>query len=161
MIVVSNAGPCIALARIGALNVLSALFGQVHIPAAVYDEIVTSGSGRPGAEEIALAQWTHTVEIQDKTAVQLLRERLDAGESEAIVLALELQADLLLIDESRGRRVAEAHNLKKTGTVGILVLAKKHGLIDRVTPLLDALLASGFRMSEALYHRAQSLVGER
>ncbi len=87
MIVVSNAGPCIALARIGALNVLSALFGQVHIPAAVYDEIVTSGTGRPGAEEIALAQWTHTVEIQDKTAVQLLRERLDAGESEAIVLA--------------------------------------------------------------------------
>lgn len=103
MIVVANAGPLIALAQIGHFNLLQSLYGQLHIPPAARSEVVASGCGRSGAEEVDSAPWVRIVNVRDTTAVQLLRERLDAGESEAIVLAIELKADLLLIDEARGK----------------------------------------------------------
>jgi len=160
MIVVANAGPLIALAQIGYLDLLRLLYGELYIPPAVREEVVASGQGRPGAVEVDAANWIHVVEVHDTMAVQLLRDRLDAGESEAIVLAMEMNADLLLMDEGRGRRVAEARGLKKTGTVGTLIVAKKRGLISAVTPLLDRLLAAGFRMSDELYQTARVLAGE-
>jgi hypothetical protein len=160
MIVVANAGPLIALARVGRFDLLQSLYGQLYIPPAVRDEVLTSGFGRPGAEEVGMASWIHIVDVRDVTAVQLLRERLDAGESEAIVLAIQLDASLLLIDEARGRRVAEARGLNKTGTIGTLIAAKKRGLILEVTPLLDDLRTAGFRMDEELYWMSQMLAGE-
>lgn len=160
MIVVANAGPLIALARVGRFDLLQSLYGQLYIPPAVRDEVLTSGFGRPGAEEVGMASWIHIVDVRDVTAVQLLRERLDAGESEAIVLAIQLDASLLLIDEARGRRVAEACGLNKTGTIGTLIAAKKRGLILEVTPLLDDLRTAGFRMDEELYWMSQMLAGE-
>jgi predicted nucleic acid-binding protein len=160
VIVVANAGPLIALARIDHLSLLPDLYGQVSIPPAVQREITNFGPQRPGAAEIKKVSWVKVVEIQDTIALRLLRERLDLGESEAIVLALEMEADLLLIDEARGRRVAEARGLNKTGTIGTLILAKKRGLIPAITPLLDNLIASGFHMSPNLYQTAQSLANE-
>lgn len=160
MIVVANAGPLIALAQIGRFDLLRSLYGRLRIPPTVRDEVTVSGRVRPGSTEVIAAEWIDTVQIHDATAVQLLRERLDLGESQAIVLAIELNADLLLIDEARGRRVAEARGLNKIGTVGTLVVAKRRGLVSAVTPLLDELGAKGFHMSEDLYQTARALADE-
>ncbi len=160
MIVVTNAGPLIALAQIGQFDLLRLLYGQVHIPPSVRDEVNAVGPDCPGAVETVTANWVHVVRISDTMAVELLRDRLDEGESEAIVLAIELHADLLLIDEARGRRIAESRGLNKTGTIGTLILAKKSGLIPGVTPLLDQLLARGFRMGKDLYQVARSIAEE-
>jgi hypothetical protein len=136
------------------------LYGQLRVPPAVRDEVVTWGRGRPGAKETMQASWIHVVDVRDVTAAQLLKERLNAGESEAIVLAIQLGADLLLIDEARGRRVAEASGLNKIGTIGTLIAAKRRGLLSEVTPSLDDLQAAGFRMSEDLHRTSQILAGE-
>lgn len=160
MTVVANAGPLIALARIGQFELLRLLYEELYVPTAVRDEVIIFGQGRPGAVEVEAAEWIRVVNVGNQTAVELLRERLDRGESEAIVLAIELEADLLLIDEARGRRVAQAQGLNYIGTVGILVQARQNGLIAAVTPLLDDLIAFGFRMNEALYRTAQELADE-
>ena len=150
MIVVANAGPLIALGRIGRLDFLGDLFGEVRIPEAVAAEVIGADPKRPGAAAAARASWLRTGPAGDTVAVTLLRERLGAGESEAVVLALSLGADLLLIDEARGRRVAEASGLQPLGTLGILLAAKRRGLVPSVGPLVDALEAVDFRMSQAL-----------
>ncbi len=160
MIVVANAGPLIALARIGQLGLLRALYGRLHIPQAVWREVVELGQGKIGASEVGLADWIKVVPVQDKMAVRILRGRLDPGESQSIVLALEIGADLLLMDEARGRRVAEMQGLHITGTIGTLLVAKRRGMLTEVTSLLDELQVAGFRMSRALYRAACTLAGE-
>lgn len=106
MRVVSNAGPLIALAKIEQFNLLHLLYTEILIPPSVRAEVVTQGSTRPGAIEVTSADWIQIEPIRDRIAVELLKERLDQRESEALVLAIEQAADLLLIDEARGRRVA-------------------------------------------------------
>lgn len=154
MIVISNAGPIIALSQIGRLELLPSLFGRIYIPNAVEAELIKCKT------EIQAADWLKTTPLSDASTVDVLRERLDAGESEAIVLAIRLNADLLLIDEARGRRVADAQGLNYTGTIGVVILAKKRGLLPAVKPVLHELRAVGLYMSEALYKSACQLAEE-
>lgn len=160
MIVVADAGPLIALSRTGYFDLLRSLYGELYLPQAVWDEVVWAGNDRPGVEEVSAATWIHVVAVKNVVAVQLLQEQLDLGESEAIVLAIELQADLLLIDEMRGRRVTEARNINHTGTLGTLIMAKKQGKLAVVNPVLDDLQAAGFRMSKKLFETVCVLAGE-
>lgn len=160
MIVVSDAGPLIALSRIGKIGILRELFGNVIIPQAVWNEVVASGKGRPGQAEVESSGWIRLWNVSSRTSSELLRERLGAGESEAIVLALESGADLVLMDESRGRSVADAQGLKRIGTIGILILAKKRGLLVAVAPLLFELKKNGFHIDDALFFDACALSGE-
>ncbi len=160
MIIVSDAGPLIALARINKLNLLQDLFKKVKIPPAIFSELSTSAS-RPGAKVLAEAinalKW---IEISEKVNVpRVLLNALDRGEAEAIALA-RAENVLLLIDERKGRRFALRENVKITGTGAILVAAKKKGLIDRVSQVIDALTNSGYRISPSLRKKFLELADE-
>lgn len=157
MAVVSNSGPLIALERIERLDILALVYGEVVVPPAVYSEVLRDD--RPGATALEYAKWLQVGEVGDHSTVDRLRFWLDAGESAAIVLAQQLGA-MLLIDERRGRSIATALGIPVTGTVGTLIAAKRRGLIPSVTPLLDALIAHGVRLSPRLYREAQRIAEE-
>lgn len=161
MSVVSNASPLINLARIGKLDLLRQLYGELFVPEAVWREVVIEGVGQPGADEVRAATWIKTQSVTNTPLVHALRQELDAGEAEAIVLALEIQAELLLMDERVGRETARHLGLHYTGLIGVLVEAKGKKLIDAIKPHLDALRnVAGFRISEALYARVLQDEGE-
>jgi predicted nucleic acid-binding protein len=152
MIIVSNASPLINLARIGKLDLLHDLYSELIIPEAVWHEVVVEGIGQPGADEMKTALWVKTQVVTNRQLVQSLRQELDAGEAEAIALALEIGAELLLMDEHLGRDVARYFGLRYTGLIGVLIEAKHKGFIRIVKPYLDSLRdIAGFRVGEALY----------
>ena len=99
--------------------------------------------------------WLSIRPLADTAAVATLRVDIDRGESEAIVLAREASADLLLIDDRRAREVARRQGLETTGTIGILSSARNHGLIPAVVPLLEDLRGRGFRVSTELVQQLQ------
>ena len=154
MRIVSNASPLVNLARIGKLDLLRELYGKLLIPEAVWREVVVDGAGQPGADEVKEADWIEKRPAKNKQLVQALMQELDAGEAEAIALALEAGADLLLMDEHLGRETARHLKLRFIGLVGILIAAKHKGLVPAIKPCLDALRdLAGFRIKDSLYSR--------
>ena len=129
MIVVSNTSPIINLAAIGQIDLLRRLYSRVIIPQAVYDEIISAGAGQPGVEEVRSAEWIETRRATDRIVIAALQTELDDGEAEAIALAIELNADLLLLDERKARRIASQLGLRFIGILGALVEAKHQGII--------------------------------
>ncbi len=161
MSVVSNASPLINLARIGQLELLRELYDEIHIPDAVWQEVVVAGAGLTGAELVANAEWIKRHSVTNSTLVWALQQDLDAGESEAIALALELEAELLLMDEGLGRETARHLGLRFVGIIGMLTEAKHSGRINAIKPYLDTLRdAAGFRVRQALYVRVLEDAGE-
>ena len=159
-LVVSNAGPLITLAKIQRPQLLKDLFGHIVIPRAVFEEVVLQGAGEPGAEETRSAGWIETRSAADDLSVAVLRESLGAGESEAIVLAQELGADLLLLDDALARRKAGRLGLKVMGTLGVLLLAKQRGYLEMVKPILSELQQTDFRASTRVYEEVLVRAGE-
>lgn len=159
MNVVSDSSPLIALAAINSLDLLQALYGSIQIPDEVYKEVVVRG--RYPAAAVANIPCITRRSAKDLQQVAQLRDvGLDKGESEAIALALELPASLLLVDELAARKIARQHGLAITGVVGVLIDAKDSGLIVAIKPLLGKLVAAGFYCSPRLIAQALELAGE-
>jgi hypothetical protein len=152
--VVSDSSALINLARIGKLALLRDLYGEVYIPEAVWQEAVVRGKGQAGASEIKSAPWVKAQRVKNSELVKALRQELDPGEAEAIALALETRAELLLMDERLGRDTARHLGLTFTGLIGLLVQGKRKGLIPSIKHELDALRdIAGFRIADSLYWR--------
>ena len=130
----------------------------------MWREVVKQGKGRSGAIEVEQAHqagWIAIVTPVDRPLLKLLQRDLDDGESEVIALAIELDAKLLLLDESDARRIADLYGLSKTGIIGLLIRAKQAGYIESLKPELDKLLhKGGFWIEKKLYNRALNAVGE-
>jgi len=161
MIIVSNASPLIALIRIGQLDLLRQLYSEIIIPEAVWHEVVVEGADQPGAEVVSSASWIVQRTVMNRPLVHGLQQELDAGEAEAIALAVEIDDTLLLMDERLGRDTARHFGIRYTGVVGVLIEAKHKGFLQAIQPHLDALRnLAGFRVSEALYRRVLQDEGE-
>lgn len=161
MIVVCNTSPIIALACAGQLDLLRAVYAQIIVPDAVFEEITVAGAGEPGASEIAAASWIKRQSARNAPLVTALRLDLDAGEAEAIALAIENNADLILLDERIGRRAAQRLGLTVVGTLGVLIAAKDRGLLAAVRPVLDALCVdAGFWIADELYNAVVKAANE-
>ena len=150
--VVSDSSPLIAFALIDRFSVLRALFPTLWIPDAV---VLASGRvTNPGAgpvEEAVHSGWMQRLTVHDQDAVQRQMGRLHRGEVEVVWGALEYRIPAVLLDDRYARRLASAYGLEYTGPVGLLLLAKRRGMIDAVRPLLTHLMQEGFRMSASLY----------
>jgi hypothetical protein len=145
MIIVADTSPPLHLARIGRLDLLPAVAGRVTIPRTVWNELVHAGTRPDVVAAIRAADWIEVV--PDPAARDL---GLDPGETAAILLAEELRADALLIDERRGRAVAKSRGLSVIGTLGIVAGARRAGVLERAAPVVAELRADGFWLSDPL-----------
>ena len=146
--IVSNTTPIISLLKLNRLDIFQKLYNKIYIPIAVYKEI-EAGKNKDFYEDLSKYEWINILEIRDKQAIKYFLD-LDAGEAEAIVLASEINADLIILDEKLGRFHAKHADLKVTGTMGVLIKAKTRGLIDKLKPLLDELTDKNVWISDKL-----------
>jgi predicted nucleic acid-binding protein len=158
-LIVADTSPLSAFLRVHRVDLLSGLLGSLVIPGAVAMEL-DRGASLVGAWRQALP-FVEVRAVDDSPLLALLRADLDPGEAEAIALAVEAKAKLLLIDEVKGRALAQRLGLKVLGSVGVCVLAKERGLIAAARPLLDDLRHRGGRwFSDALLDEVLSRIGE-
>ncbi len=158
--VVCNSGPLIALGGIDQLPLLRELFGTVSIPREVQDECLAGGTTQTGRDAIRAASWLEIIDLANPPD-PLMTSLLDVGESRAIELAKLLKADVLLMDESRGRHVArDIYSLTVVGTGRVLVEAKRAGIISAVAPLLKTIRANGYWLSDRIAAEILRQAGE-
>jgi predicted nucleic acid-binding protein len=163
VIIVSDTSVITNLAAIGHIQILHQLYDRILIPEAVYQELTHIDPPVPGTLEAQTFTWIERRIVCDHQLVQQLQiqAKLDPGESEAIALALEIDADLLLIDERCGRAEANRKRIRIIGLLGVLLEAKQCSLISEVKPLMEALINTfEFRISQVLYNQILQLVGE-
>lgn len=155
--IVSNATPLIAFARIGDLALLERIVEQLILPQAVWQE-VTEASDRPGAEIVREAAW---IDVQAVSGVSAdLLALLDRGEAQVIALAEELSVDEVIIDERAARAIAITRGLSVIGTAGLLVRAKDRNLIPAVRPLLTRMQEARMRYSPRFFESLLEQLGE-
>lgn len=159
-VVVSDAGPLIALAKLDLLSLLPQIFSTVYIPKTVFEE-ATKNQQREDAQHIAQfdSSQIHVIDDLDNAFSQSLNILLDDGEIQAIAHAKILQCSVLM-DEKRGRQVAIQHDIPVIGVIGVLLQAKQKDLIPEVKMYLKAMKDADYRMSDALLNKALELAGE-
>ena len=147
---VINSGPLIALALVGRLELLPALFGEFWIPESVFHEVAIAGLGRPGAHALSDARWLAHVRPAPEPDPLLIAE-LDPGEAAVIALARSLMPCLAVIDEKRGRKIAhQIYGLPVKGSAGLLVEAHRRGLLSDLRSTLLDLKRAGYFLSDAV-----------
>lgn len=165
MIVISDTTPLISLLKIDRLNLLEKLFGIVQIPKAVFSELTENPKYTVEAETVRTCPFIQVIDIIDENYVSLLRRftGLDLGESEAIYLSDNKKADLLLMDEVRGREVATRMGIKIMGTIGILGIAYEDSILseEEIKKAVEILRDSGRHISEKLYEQLQNLIKQK
>ena len=154
--VIVNTTPIIALASVGQLNLLKKIYEEIIIPEAVDNEIMSE----PAKTLVSTSNWIRVEKIKGITQKNSFSARLHEGEVEVILLAQELNADLLIMDDNAAKKTAKYLGLTVTGTMGVLLKAKEKGLISEVKPLLNGLLEDGLYVSATVQNYVLEQAGE-
>ncbi len=158
-VIIADSGPLIAFARIDQLNLLPQLCKEILVPPEVWNEVTIYGKGLPGAYEVSKVSWIK-IQKPDPLLVKPLNILVDAGEAEAIALAQAISNSMILLDDSRARKVAGRLNIKQIGTIGLLLRAKRSKLIDKLKPHLEALQKNGIYIRQELIDAVLNEAGE-
>ena len=154
MIVVSDTTPLISLLKINRIDLLERLFGEVLIPQAVFNELTSDERFQVEAEQLKRKEFIRMKPVNNPESADILKRAtgLDQGESEAIVLSDELKADLLLMDEAKGRNVSTQMGLQIMGTIGLLMAAYEEQELtsDEIRKCIDGLQRAGRHIAETL-----------
>jgi len=158
MIIIADSSALIALSTCRSLPLLEQLFDQVCVPQAVYDEVCTLGKVESRELQQFLHDRVHSVTLENHPVNK--PDGLGSGEIEAIALYTKLSASLLLIDDAKAKKVAYANGIEVMGSLGVLLMAKKNGLIPQIAPLLKLLIASDVYFGEKIIDKVLTLAEE-
>jgi predicted nucleic acid-binding protein len=157
---VVNASPLIFLAELGYLDMLDRNADTVCVPRAVLDEVRAKPDRAAQAVDHAVRSWVSVREVRNREAVEILQADLDLGEAEVIVLAREIGADRVVMDDLDARRMARRLGLELIGTVGLLLSARLRGDIPSMRSEINRLEALGFRVAPDLVAAVLRAAGE-
>lgn len=158
--VIVNSTPLIVLSNINHLYLLKDLYKEIYIPQAVFDE-VTSKKDSACQQIKNNTDWIHVCHIKDESQKKMYQAKLHAGEVEVMILAQENQdKDLVIIDDNSAKKTAKYLGLTVTGSLGVILKAKKQNLISAVTPLLKQLVQNGFYISSEVFEFVKTEAGE-
>ena len=164
MIVVSDTTPIISLLKINRLDLLKKLYGSVLLPRAVFSELTSNKTYQSEADIISQSDFIECRDVRNTQALTVLQAltTLDLGESEAIILAQEYEADVLLMDEAKGRKVAQQLHIPLSGALGVLIDCFDSGLLAKseVSECLDILQQAGRRISGHLINKVRDYINE-
>lgn len=159
IIAIADSGPLIFFARIKQLHLLPRLFSKVLVSPEVWNEVTLRGRKHPGAFEVSQAKWI-TIQSPDFHLVKSLSILVDAGEAETIALGQTTENSALLLDDGRARKIAQRLNLQHIGTIGLLLRAKRRGLIETIKPHIDALVDNGIYIRQEIIDAVLKSAGE-
>jgi len=158
--VISDSSPLIALSKVDKLNLLKKIFEHIHIPEAVWREVVEEGKGLSGSE-IKNLSWVKVEKVKDLNVLRALSDKFGKGEREVIGMAIETSTPLVLIDEKIAKRKLDSLDIPVIGTLGILLIAKRKKLIKNIKNPMDKLIKSGFYIDKVLYKSALDIAREK
>ena len=147
--VIVNSTPLIILGNIDRLDILQKMYGEIIIPQAVFEEVTSKNDDA----KLKLSQnlsWIKIFEVKDKSSRKIYQAKLHDGEVEVMMLAKEISADLLIIDDNAAKKFAKFLGFTVTGTLGILLKAKSEKIIPKIRPILEKMLEENFYISEKI-----------
>ena len=148
-VIISDTSCFIILSKIDKLDILKQVYGEVTTTVDIANEYGES-----------LPEWVRVIEVNDKNRQALLEMQIDKGESSAIALALGISNSSLILDDYKARKVADQLKIPFTGTIGIIIKAKRLGHISLVKPVLERIKQSDFRISDEIEAQALREAGE-
>ena len=146
--VIVNTTPLIALCHVGQLELLKKIYGQIMIPQAVYRELSEKKESICKKQVDNAFGWIHVEKIENQMAKSMFKTQLHDGEVEVMILAKEKNADIVIIDDANAKKHAKYLKLPVTGTLGVLIKAKRQGYISELKPIIQELIDKNIYISE-------------
>lgn len=158
--VVVNTTPLIALSHVGQLDILKKLYGEIIIPEAVYKELSAKSESVCKKAVDRSLDWIRVDGVKNQMAKSMYKTQLHDGEVEVMILSKEIEADVVIIDDANAKKHAKYLQLPVTGTLGVLIKAKKEGYVGELKPILYQMVEKGIYVSQELIELCLNQVGE-